>query len=95
MTTHLKVKWIHSFTDEPLLLYSELDSERWELRKVEVFPDGRMGFAGPGVEVGGTRLGEVPFPSSAQIATDPQFEPVAISRAEFDVIWAEATAKAR
>jgi hypothetical protein len=40
---YLKVKWNHSFSDEPVLLYSELDRKRWELRKIEVFPNGRMG----------------------------------------------------
>ena len=49
---YLKVKWNHSFSDEPVLLYSELDRERWEVRKVEVFPGGRMAYAGPGVAVG-------------------------------------------
>lgn len=93
MTAYLKVKWKHSFSNEPVFLYSELDAERWELRKVEVFPDGRMGYAGPGVEIGGTRLGEVPLSPSEQIATDSQFEAVAISRAEFDAIWAKATAQ--
>ena len=49
--THLKVKWIHSYPDEPVIIYSELDHELWELRKVEVLPGGRMGYAGPGVEI--------------------------------------------
>lgn len=29
--TYLKVKWIHAHADEPVLIYSELDHERWEL----------------------------------------------------------------
>jgi hypothetical protein len=33
--SYLKVKWNRSFPDEPMLLYSELDRERWEVRKVE------------------------------------------------------------
>jgi hypothetical protein len=43
---YIKVKWSHSFPDEPILLYSELDRERCEIRKVEAFPGGRMGYAG-------------------------------------------------
>src|SRR3984957_10771973 len=35
--SYLKVKWNPSFPDEPMLLYSELDRERWEVRKVEFF----------------------------------------------------------
>jgi hypothetical protein len=33
--SYLKVKWNRSFPDEPMLLYSELDRERWAVRKVE------------------------------------------------------------
>jgi hypothetical protein len=36
--SYLKVKWNRSFPDEPKLLCSELDRERWEIRKVEFFP---------------------------------------------------------
>jgi hypothetical protein len=90
--TYLKVKWIHAYADEPVLIYSELDHERWELRKVEIFPDGRIGYAGPEVEVGDTGLGQMPLPSLEKIAADPVFEPEVISKAEFERIWAMATA---
>lgn len=89
---YLKVKWKHANPNEPVLLYSELDRERWEVRKVEIFPDGRMGYAGPENAVGGTGLGLVPVPPRKQIAEEPQFEPEAISKAEFDKVWAKATA---
>jgi hypothetical protein len=88
---YLKVKWHHSFSDEPVLLYSELDGEGWELRKVEVFPDGRMGYAGPGTAVGGTKLSKEPLPPLEQIAADPQFEPIAITGPEFNVVWEYAS----
>ena len=89
---YVKVRWKHSFPDEPVLICSELDRERWEVRKVEIFPSGRMGYAGPGGAIGGTGLGQEPWPSLEQIAEDPQFEPAKISKAEFDAIWAKATA---
>jgi hypothetical protein len=89
---YLKVKWRHSFPNEPVLLYSELDRELWEVRKVEIFPSGRMGYAGPEGAVGGTELSKEPLPAFEQIADDPEFEPAVISNAEFDEIWAKATA---
>ena len=55
--TYLKCNWNHSFPDAPITLYSELDDLRWELRKVEVFRDARMGYADGRKEVGGSRLG--------------------------------------
>jgi len=88
---YMKVKWIHSIPDEPVLLYSEIDDDRWELRKIEVYQDGKTGFAGPGVAHGGSKLSKEPLPSLSQIAGDPQFEPSAISQPEFEAAWDKAT----
>jgi hypothetical protein len=42
MTSYLKLIWHHEFIDEPTWLYSELDENRYEVRKVEVFKDGQV-----------------------------------------------------
>jgi hypothetical protein len=87
---YLRVRWKHERPDMPIDLYSELDEERWEVRKVEVFRDGRLSYAEGRSATGDTRLGEVPVPALEQIAADPEFEPSAISRVEFDAIWERA-----
>jgi hypothetical protein len=92
--TYFKCKWNHSFPDEPIALYAELDEQRWEVRKVEVFRDGKMGFANGEREFGGSGLGLVPTPPLAEIAADPQFEPVEITQLEFESVWSEAIAHA-
>jgi hypothetical protein len=86
---YIKIKWIHSHPDDPVLLYSELDSERWEKRKVEVFQDGHCGYASLTESCGPTRLGEEPIPPLDEIASDAQFDPVEITREEFEAIWAK------
>ena len=91
---YIKVKWNHSLPDEPVWLYSEIDNERWEMRKVEVFPDGKMGFADKHRSSGTTELGEEPLPELADIAADPQFEPLEITQPEFDALWQSATTDA-
>ena len=87
---YIKVKWVHSFRDEPVFLYSELDEGRWEIRKVEVFSDGRMGYADSRRTSGGTKLGKEPVPSILEIGTDPQFEPMEVTKDEFETIWSKA-----
>jgi hypothetical protein len=89
--TYIKVKWRHSCPNDPVLLWSELDSERLEKRKVEVFQDGRCGYAPGGEPFGPTRLGETPIPSLADIAKDAQFDPVEITMQEFEEAWAKRT----
>jgi hypothetical protein len=86
---YVKVKWIHSHPDEPVWLYSELNDDLWETRKVEVFPDGTQGYANQSEEVGTTKLAIEPFPSLDEIASDPQFLPEEITCEEFDSVWAQ------
>lgn len=85
---YIKVKWIHSNADEPVLLYSELDKNRWETRKVEVFADGHCDYASFTESKGTSQLGEEPVPPLTQIASDSQFEPVEITEQEFEQLWA-------
>lgn len=85
--SYLKVKWSHSFPDAPILLYMELDAERWELRKVEVFADGRLGYSDGAVSVGSVGLGVEPVPPLEEIASDPAFEPTEIAKEEFEEKW--------
>ncbi len=87
---YVKVRWIHSFPDAPILMYSELDLDRYEVRKVEVFADGRLCFASPTGSSGSTQLGEIPVPPLAEIAEDPQFQPAEIQKEEFERSWAVA-----
>jgi hypothetical protein len=86
--TYLCVKWLHKLSDEPVLLFSELDAHRLETRKVEVFRDGRQGFASRNEESGGSFLAELPTPELEILAADSEFEPAIISAAEFEKVWA-------
>ncbi|HVU09419.1 MAG TPA: hypothetical protein VHG89_12830 [Verrucomicrobiae bacterium] len=84
---YLCVKWKHSCPDDPVWLYSEIDANRWEKRKVEIFVDGRFGYASAVESVGGTRLGEAPIPPLKEIARDSQFEPAEITKDQFEEVW--------
>jgi hypothetical protein len=62
--------------------------------KVEMFRDGRMGYADAVTEFGGSALGLASVPSLAEVAADPHFEPAEITRLEFESILSEAIAHA-
>ena len=87
---YLHVAWLHDFPDEPVELYSELDDDSWEVRKIEYFRDGFIGPADSTGSTGRTRLGLEPVPPIAEIARNPEFRAVEISRDEFEVAWASA-----
>jgi len=84
---YIKVAWIHDFDDEPILLYSELDDGRNEIRKIEVYRDDSFGIASKDFEFGGTLLGLEPVPSIDEIKDDAQFVPYLIDGDEFEDIW--------
>jgi hypothetical protein len=84
---YLHIKWHKAAGGDPLHLYSELDDQRYERRKVEIFGDGRRGFADASEEAGGTALGTLPVPMLDELAGDADYEARAISQDDFQRIW--------
>jgi hypothetical protein len=91
MPCYLKVIWHHRLAEEPVELFSEVDDNRMELRKVDVYRDGRHDFANHARSTGTTRLSEGPLPSVEEIAAQPEFTPAMIDAAEFEKVWLRAT----
>ena len=89
---YLRARWHHSHPDEPVWLYSELNDDRWEVRKVYIFPDGHSEWADRDHEVGSTALGLASVPPLDEINADPEFEAEEVSGDEFELVWAEAQA---
>jgi hypothetical protein len=85
---YVRVGWKHQHRDDPVILYSELDANSFEVRKVEIFRSGRCGYASAKESTGGTKLGLVAMPALSEIASDPQFEPAEITQEEFEGVWA-------
>jgi hypothetical protein len=87
---YIKVLWNHRDANEPIVLYSELDDERWEVRKVEIFRDGPPGYTSAAGSRRSTRLGIEPVPLLTEISLDPEFDPVEITKEDFEEIWSMA-----
>ena len=81
------VKWIHDFPDEPVLLYCEIDEQRRELRKVDMFRDGTASYADRDRRTGSTRLSADPVPSLTELSRQKEFQPQEISAKEFEDVW--------
>jgi hypothetical protein len=74
---------------------SELDGLRMEVRKVEVFKGGKLGYASASHPNTATKLGIEAVPSLREIASQPEFKPRVSSAAEFEKMWKLATQKGR
>lgn len=83
----LRVKWRHDDSGEPIEIYSQLDSTRFEVRKIEVFRDGTVQLAGPEVEQGDTYLSETAIPDVEAINADPDFSAEPIPGEQFWDLW--------
>jgi hypothetical protein len=87
---YIKVYWHHSFIDEPTVLYSEIDQNRSERRKVYLYRNGRSGYASSTEATNSVFLSSEPLPLLSEIAADPQFDPHEIEKQEFENIWSRA-----
>jgi hypothetical protein len=85
---YTRVKWNHTFPDEPVLIYSELDDERMEIRKVHIYPDGRKQFGDMSDLDRVSILSTVPLPSISDINLMSEFDASEISKDEFERMWA-------
>ncbi len=84
---YIRVKWNHTNPDEPIWLFSELDAEGLELRKLECFRNGFCDFAATNASSGTTKLNTAPLPDLSKLARDPEFEPAEITKEEFEEVW--------
>lgn len=85
---YICVEWFHDFSNEPVKIYSEIDDERYEIRKVELFKDGTCGYAYKNIEIGKTGLGKIPFPEDLnEINDNPEFKAMEITKDDFEKVW--------
>ncbi len=84
---YVEVSWFHDFPEEPIRLVSELDEQRYEVRKIEFSRDGSVGVASLLKAIGGTQLGSEPVPSLDQINSDPKFLDSPIDLEFFEALW--------
>jgi hypothetical protein len=82
----MRVKWHHAESGEPVDIYSEIGADGYEVRKVNLFPDGHLECADADQETVRTALGVEPVPPIAEINADA----VQITAGEFEAIWRDA-----
>ncbi|MFC6616716.1 DUF6881 domain-containing protein [Deinococcus radiophilus] len=80
------VQWWDAPPEEPRFIAAELDGQRYELRKIELFRDGTV------MRLMSERdLAEVPWPPLAELAADEDevFLSTLLTAEEFETLWAD------
>ena len=90
MSTYIYSKWKNSPPGSPIEFYCELDVNRYETRKVEIFTGGKMSYASKQKAIAPTKLGIAPVPSMAEIISQPEFSIREITKQEFETVWTKA-----
>ena len=85
---YVRLKWNHTNPDEPVWIFSELDSDGKEVRKIECFRNGFCDIAAAGASSGTAALMTLPLPDLSALARrDPEFIPLVITKEEFEEVW--------
>ena len=90
MKRYMRVKWHHNLADEPVELLSEVDAGV-ETRKIEIYRDGRMDYAGPDRTTGNTILAEGLMPTVGDLSGQGEFAAQTIDQSDFESAWRRAT----
>jgi hypothetical protein len=85
--------WIHKFQDYPVILVSEVDDQWFEKRKVEMWRNGKIGWADENSSSKGTILGFHAIGSLEENNSTSEFSGVEITKEEFEIFWNLAVSK--
>ncbi|MFG1790410.1 DUF6881 domain-containing protein [Nocardia sp. NPDC049149] len=89
---YMKVMRTNASDDDPAIVFSEIDDDGYESRKVEIFVSGRSDFASVSMEGEPTWLATAPLPSADEVSLQPGCKGEDISAVEFQAEWFAAGA---
>ena len=86
--------WFGASEDEPVEHYAELDADRYSIRCVRKYRDGRLDACSYASDNWRDEMSEGLFPPIAEINRDPEFSAKEISKSEFEAAWSQANRSA-
>ncbi|MFJ6607067.1 DUF6881 domain-containing protein [Streptomyces lydicus] len=92
MMRYWKVIWHHDFEEEPVTLFSEIDEEGYETRKVQEYRDQRLLRTDGSDETAEIGLSEGPVGKFEDVAAQPEFSAFALTEGDFEAVWRAAGA---
>jgi len=86
---YLKVRWLHNIKEDPVIFYYELDNFDNEIKKIEIYVDGSVGYADDKFQLNGSIISECKISTFDEIAKQKEFIPENITKEEFYQIYQE------
>lgn len=80
---YVKYYWEYIDEETPVLIFAELDEERYSTRQADVFSDRHIEILGDKEEY----VSEAPYPSNDEINDMGEFKIFNISKSEFEHVW--------
>jgi len=87
---HERVEWFHSFPNEPIVIFQEVNDDSILIRKIEIFSDGRITATGFTGEFDSDFQKNFPVPPLDEINENPEFSGFKISEDSFNALWKHA-----
>ncbi len=85
---YIQLEWFHDVAEDPCIIYSEINGQRYEVRKIAAFKDGTYMKCNEEMINSQIELADVPFPVNLEeINQDKQFYAKYISKEEFQEKW--------
>lgn len=84
---YIDVNWLHDSDEEPYRLISEIGPDQFEIRKLEFFKTGEIGYASLEDHTMNTMLGIAEVPELKEINSQEKFQGKNISKQEFEQLW--------
>lgn len=90
MSKYIKVDWKQNSPEYPIIIYSEIDDNSYETRKLEIFSNGDVGYADSKTDINAkTVLSDQPVPDFEEIKKSPEFELFEITKEDFEKVLEE------
>ena len=87
---YVRIDWTHDYDSEPIAIYSEINHEGYEVRKIELYRDGQVGFAQGEIEYNGAGLSEKTFPPLDELNSQDEWDETRaelIHKEDFERVW--------
>ena len=90
---YIDVNWLHDLDEEPYRLVSEIGPDQYEIRKLEFFRSGKVGYASSIARTENTNLGIAEVPTLEEINSQSEFNGQNISKQQFEQLWQKYVSK--